>query len=223
MRWPALFPLLTLAAAAPADERRFLITNFERLRVEGPIEVEVVAGSPGATATGDRRALEALTVRVDSGTMVVRPGSEGTGVPRVRVSVPALRGVIVNGAGQVRIAEARGNRVDLALSGAGTLEVANVAATDLIVTSTGGGTLTLAGKAERARVRSYGTGSIDGARLTAGEATLISESSGNLTLGARYLARATALGTGTVRVLGRPECRVNGPGPVECGAAGAGE
>lgn len=217
MRWVALLPLLTLAAAAPADERRFLITGFDRLRVEGPIEVEVVTGSPGASATGEWRALEALQVRVDAGTMVVRPGNAGTGVPRVRVTAPALRGVLVTGGAQVRVAAARSNRVDLSLSGAGTLDVGDVAASDLIVTLTGGGTVTLAGTVDRARVRSYGAGSVDAARLTAGEATLVSESSGDIRITARYLARATALGTGAIRIGGKPECRVSGPGPVECG------
>lgn len=135
----------------------------------------------------------------------------------MRVSVPALRGVIVNGGGTVRIAQVRGNRVDLSLSGAGTLDVADVVAGDLIVTLTGGGTVTLAGKAERARVRSHGAGSVDAARMTAGEATLVSESSGNIGITARYLAQATALGTGAIRIDGKPECRVRGPGPVECG------
>jgi hypothetical protein len=217
MRRLAPLLLLTLAAAAPADERSFLVTGFDRLRVEGPIEVEVATGSPAATATGERRALDALLVRVDAGTMVVRPGNDGSGVPRVRVTVPALRGVFVNGSGRVRIAAARGSRVDLSLNGAGTLDVGDVAAGDLNVTLTGGGTMSLAGKAERARVRSYGAGSVDAARLTAGEATLVSESSGDIGVTARYSARATALGTGTIRIGGKPECRVSGPGPIECG------
>ena len=217
MRALVILPLLTFAAAASAQERRFLVTDFDRLRVEGPIEVEVVSGSPAARANGERRALEALTIRVDAGTMVVRPGNDGEGIPRVRLSVPALRSVLVNGSGRVRIVEARANRVDLALNGAGTLDVGNLAASELVVTMTGGGTITLAGTADRVRIRSYGAGSIDAARLTAGEATLLSESSGDIDITVRYLARATALGTGAIRVVGTPECRATGPGPVTCG------
>lgn len=219
MRALVILPLLTFAAAASAQERSFLVTDFDRLRVEGPIEVEVVSGSPTARANGERRALEALTIRVDAGTMVVRPGNDGEGIPRVRLSVPALRGVLVNGSGRVRIVEARANRFDLALNGAGTLDVGNVAASELVVTMTGGGTITLAGAAERARIRSYGAGSIDADRLTAGEATLVSESSGDIDVAVRYLARVTAQGTGAIRVAGTPECRVAGPGPVTCGRA----
>lgn len=219
MRALAILLLLMFTAPASAQERSFLVTDFDRLRVEGAIEVEVVSGSPAARASGERRALEALTVRVDAGTMVVRPGNDGEGIPRVRISVPALRGVLVNGGGRVRIGEARANRVDLALSGAGTLSVGDVAAAELVVTMTGGGTITLAGTADRARIRSYGAGSIDAARLTAGEATLVSESSGDIDMTVRYLARATALGTGAIRVAGNPECRVAGPGPATCGRA----
>ena len=219
MRCLARLPLLTLAAAAPADERSYLVTSFERLRVEGPVEVEMVAGSPAASASGERRALDALEVRVEAGTMTVRSNNEWQGVPRVRVATPALRAVLINGGGRARVAAVRGNRVDLSVSGAGSLDVADVAAGDLVVTLTGTGAINLAGKAERARVQSYGTGSVEAARLTAGEATLVSQSSGNIEMAARYLARATAFGTGAIRVSGSPECKVAGPGPVTCGPA----
>lgn len=214
-----LLPLLTLAAAAPEPERSFLVTGFERLRVDGPVEVEVAAGPSSAKAIGERRAIEALSVRVDAGTMTVRPASDTPEVVRLRVTVPALRGVIVNGGARVRVARTQAARVDLSVNGAGSIDVADVAASDVIVTLSGAGSLTLAGKADRARVRSYGTGSIDAARLTAGEATLVSESGGDIAITARYSARATALGTGSIRVLGKPECRTSGPGPIQCGGA----
>lgn len=219
MRFLALLPLLTLAAAAPAEERRFLVTSFERLRIEGPVEVEMTQGSPAASASGERGALDSLEVRVEAGTMTVRATNERHGIARVRVATPALRAVLVNGGGRAHIAAVRGNRVDLSVSGAGSLDAAGVAAGDLVVTLTGTGAVTLAGKAERARVQSYGTGSVDAAKLTAGEATLVSQSSGNVEMTVRYLARATAFGTGAIRVKGTPECRASGPGPISCGTA----
>lgn len=217
MRCLALLPLLlTLAAAAPPDQRKLLVTSFDRLRVEGQVEVELSPGSPGAVATGDRAALDALSVRVDAGTLVVRHGTGSGGVPHVRLTAPAVRAVQVNGGGRVRIAQVRGDRVDLTVNGGGTLEVADVAAHDLALTLSGTGMITAAGKAERVRARSFGAGSIDAARLTAGEAVLVSQSSGDISVAARYTARATALGTGAIRIGGRPECHVSGSGPVEC-------
>ncbi|MBO9621740.1 MAG: DUF2807 domain-containing protein [Sphingomonas sp.] len=217
MRRFALLPLLVLLAAAPpAAERRFLVTSFDRLRVEGQVDVELAPGSPGAVASGDRAAIDALSVRIDSGTLVVRPGEGGSGVPHLRLTAPAVGAVQVNGGGHVRVAQVKGDRVDLTVNGGGTLEVADVAARDLALTLSGTGAITAAGKADRVRARSFGAGSIDAARLTAGDAVLVSQSSGDLSVAARYTARATALGTGAIRVGGRPECHVSGPGPVEC-------
>ncbi|MEI9850479.1 MAG: DUF2807 domain-containing protein [Sphingomonas sp.] len=74
-----LLPLLLLAGAArPADERVFMVTGFDRVRVDGPFDVEIRAGlSPRASATGDTRALARLSVRVEGGTLIVGTGSRG--------------------------------------------------------------------------------------------------------------------------------------------------
>ena len=227
MRWLALAPLpMLFAAAAPADERDFMVTGFDRLRVDGPFEVEVVPGSPGAVATGDARALDRVALRVEGSTLIVNAGTrgwdlragEGAGGVQVRVTVPSLRGVQMNGGARVRVAEMEGARVDLGLNGAGSLDVGRVEADDLNVALTGTGAIAIGGgSAGRARVRSYGAGSVDAAGLTAREATLISESSGEISMTVRYTARATALGSGGVHVLGKPECTLRGPGPIECG------
>ncbi len=222
MRSLLLAPLLLLTAAAPAQERRFMVDGFERLRVEGPFEVEVVTGIAGAVAFGDRAALDQVTVRSNGDTLVVSggplswSGAKGTTRPTVRVSARSLRGVAVNGGAKVRVAEMRGARVELVQSGAGSLEVASIRADDLTATLTGTGAMTFAGTAGRARVRSYGAGSIDASRLTAGDASLTSESSGQIQINVRFTARATALGTGGISITGKPECILHGSGPIDC-------
>jgi hypothetical protein len=185
----------------------------------------VVAGSPGAVAAGEAAALDRLQLRVDGGTLVVghgaggfapRPG-EALRLPRLRISALSLRGVLLNGGARVRIAEMRAARVDLALNGGGSLDVAAIRADNLNATLTGTGAMTIGGTAGEARVRSYGAGSIDAGRLVAGDATLISESSGDIRMEVRYSARIIAMGAGSVSVTGKPECRISGSGPVECG------
>lgn len=223
MRFLLLAPLLALTAAAPGDERSFMVGSFERLRVEGPFEVEVVTGAPRAVAIGDRVALDQVTVRSSGGTLVVIAGplawagrKRATTLPRVRVSVPALRGVTLNGGAQVRVAEMRGARVELLLTGGGSLDVGGIRADDLTASLTGTGAMTLAGTVTRARIRNYGAGSIDAGALTAGDANLTSESSGDIRINARYTARATALGSGGISITGKPECTLRGPGPMAC-------
>lgn len=222
MRSLLLAPLLLLAAAAPAQERGFMVGSFERLRVEGPFEVEVVAGPPRAVATGDRVALDQVAVRTNGDTLVVNAGPlawagrKNASLPKLRVSVPALRGVALAGGARVRAAEMRGGRVELMLTGGGSLDVGRVSAEDLIVNLTGTGAITLAGTAARARIRNYGAGSVDAGALIAGDANLTSESSGDIRIEARYTARATALGSGGISIAGKPECTLQGPGPMTC-------
>jgi hypothetical protein len=223
MRPLLLAPLLILVAAAPAaQERRFMVSSFERLRVDGPFEVEVVPGGFGATASGDRVALEQVTVRNSGDTLVVSGGpmawSSRKGVlPRLRITVPALRGVTLNGGARVRVAQMRGSRVELVQTGAGALEVASIRADDMTASLVGTGAMTLAGAAARLRMRNTGAGSIDASGLTVGDATISSESSGDIRVAVRFSARATALGSGGIRIAGKPECTVRGPGPIECG------
>ena len=222
MRSWLLAPLLLLTAAAPGDERSFMTGSFGRLRVDGPFEVEVTAGPPRAVAIGDRVALDQVTVRANGDTLVVSAGPlawagrKGTTLPKVHVSVPMLRGATLNGGARVRVAEMRGGRVELLLNGGGSLDVGDIRAEDLTVSLTGTGAITLAGSAARARMRNYGAGSIDAAALTAGDANLTSESSGNIRIQARYTARATALGSGGIGITGNPECILRGPGPMTC-------
>lgn len=221
MRRLALAPLFLLTAASAPAERSFLIGSFERLRVDGPFDVRVVAGSPNALASGDPRALDQVSVRVDGSVLFVGAGALGAGqqpeTVKITISVPALRAVLLNGAGRVRIAEMRGARIDVALNGAGVLDVGSVNADEANVSLTGTGAITLGGKAVRARIHAYGAGSVDAGGFTANDATLLSESSGSMRVGVRYNAQIVAMGTGGVGIVGAPECRVSGPGPVDCG------
>lgn len=223
MRPLLLAPFFLLTAATSVEERGFMVSSFERLRVDGPFEVEVVTGPPRATASGDRAALDRVAVRTNGDTLIVSAGplawarARGqAALPRVRISVPALRAATLNGGARVRVAETRGARVDLALSGSGSLDVAAVRAEELVVSLSGNGAVTLGGTAARARMRTSGAGSIDAATLTAGDASLTSDGSGGIRVNVRYTARASALGSGGIDITGKPECILRGPGPMTC-------
>ncbi|MBC9034392.1 DUF2807 domain-containing protein [Sphingomonas sp. JC676] len=221
MRWLAI-PLFLLTAASAPAERSFIVGSFERLRVDGPFDVTVVTGSPNASASGDTPALDQVSVRVDGSTLFVSPGALGVGqqaaMAKITISAPALHAVLVNGGGRVRIAEMRGARVDVVLNGAGALDVRAIQADEANVSLNGTGAVTVGGKAGKARLSSYGAGSIDGGGFTANDATILSQSSGDMRVGVRYTAQIIAAGAGGIGIIGAPECRVSGPGRVDCGA-----
>lgn len=226
-RLALVLPLAAVAAPAPAEERRYMLSGFDRIRVDGPFEVVVTAGaSSGAVAVGDARALETVNVRVQGTTLIVSPNVSAWGGypgavrsrPRVAVRVPALRSAAVIGGGQVTIDRMRGQRVDLTLTGAGTLAVGDAQADRVDATLIGTGSVTIAGRALQGRFQSNGAGTIDAGGFEVADLTVTWQSAGDGRFAARNTAQVNAAGSGSVRVAGTPACTVRGYGPVVCGA-----
>lgn len=228
MRALLLIPFAFAAfGAAPApEERRVMLTGFERIRVDGPFTVHVIEGSPSATVSGDRRAIERVSVRSQGGVLVVSRSiqtSEGwrgnEALAAVTVAVPRLRTANINGGGKLEIDRIEGQRVELGVNGAGSLSVAQLTADQLVTTLTGTGLIRFGGGAARtARFMTYGAGSIDAAGLAVNDLTVHSQSAGDGNFTARYTAAISVLGTGAVRVAGNAACKIAGPGPASCGS-----
>ncbi|WP_315760656.1 head GIN domain-containing protein [Sphingomonas sp. Y38-1Y] len=218
--------VLTLPSIAQAEERRVMVTSFERVRVEGPFVVEIRTGaSQGAVARGDARALDGLDIRVEDRTLVVRASPNGWGgwpgdrseAATIAVTTPRLTDLTLTGAGSARVDTMKGLEVAIALTGSGRIEVARVEADRLDAVIAGSGGLALAGAARTARLTSTGVGSIDAERLSVRDLTLQSESAGDTRAAASETARVLASGTGSVTVTGNAACMVGGSAPVKCG------
>lgn len=219
--------LLALAAPAHAGERRFMLSGFDRVRVDGPFEVTVTSGqSPGAVAVGDTRALDGVSVRLNGTTLVISPGVNAWGgdprAPRsyaaIRITAAALRGVMVTGSGKVSVDRLSGQRIEIGLTGAGALDVYQVEGDRLSATVLGTGRLRLAGRVLDASFQTSGAPEVEATDLSAGTLTVNAQSAGNASFRARSAARVTALGQGSISVAGNAKCTVSGPGPVKCGA-----
>ena len=217
--------LSALASPAHAEERRFMLTGFDRIRVEGPFEVTVVSGSAGAVATGDARALDSVNVRVQGTTLIVSASVNAWGgypgavraAPRVTVTASALRSAILVGGGRLTIGRLVGQRVDLTLTGSGTLDVAGIRADRVAATLNGTGRVRLAGTALQGRFQASGAGEFDGQALSIAALSVTWQSDGEGRFAARDTADIRALGQGGVTVDGAPACTVSGGGPVVCG------
>jgi hypothetical protein len=223
-----ILPLCLFATAAgqAPSERRFMLTDFERIRVDGPFRVEVTTGLPaGASVSGDSRASGRVDLRVDGGILVVAPSSSGwdgwkeSGGEQlvIRVKARALHGARVNGGGALTVDRMAGARIDLGVNGSGRLTVGSVSGDQLVATLSGSGTLTLSGgSVQRARFLTAGAGSVDAAGASASELVVQSQSSGDSRYHARLTAGVASLGSGTVRVEGPAVCRLSGTGPSSC-------
>lgn len=215
---------------AIAAERHLSLSSFERLRVEGPFVVTLtVGGSPGGTVKGDARAIEAVEVRQDGATVVVRAApdeardtrTQDDAPPRaIALTTPSLVGAAVIGGGRLSVVGGRMRRLDLSVTGPGAITLAGAQAEQMTALVIGNGTMTLAGRAASVRLSVNGAGGIAADTLDAGDLVVRLDGPGEIAARARYTATITNVGLGHVAVAGSAKCvtKSGGGGPVTCGA-----
>lgn len=231
MRYPVLLCFGLIAAFGPADaaDRHYSVIGFDRLRVEGPFDVEVETGRPASgTASSDPRTLEQLAFDNEGSTLIVRlngvngwaerGGGGARSAPVVHLTTPQLRSVLVRSGGRVRIAGGRVDRFDAAINGAGSINARGLHADQLVATLIGSGEMTLAGEARFSRLLLNGAGTIDGTALQSGDLNVRIEGTGETRAAARYTATVTTTGLGRAVISGNPRCKVHalGGGPILC-------
>jgi hypothetical protein len=226
-----LAPLLALAAfAAPASaaERRYTITDFDRVVVEGPYAVTLATGdASSAVASGSQHALERVLIDVQGRTLRIRPnrnawgGHAGDPAGRVTVALRTrdLRSASVAGSGSLAIDGARGLRVDFAVEGSGRIAADRIEADSLVVALVGSGNMRLGGTAKELRANVQGAGDLDAGELRTEGARIDSGSAGNIRVSVTRNATVNSFGAGDVEIVGAPACTVNarGAGEVRCG------
>ena len=231
-----LIALVALAASAPlatapaaAAERRFMVVDFDKVKVDGPYRVELVTGVPSlAVASGPLAALDRVSMDVQGTTLHIRPNRsawggnarDSAGPIVIRIATRTLRAATLSGGGALDIRGAKNLRVDLALSGSGRIDVSGVDVDLLGITLTGSGKIGLAGKARQVRASIAGSGDLDGAGLRADDADIGADTAGSIALTVVRNAKVRASGSGEVAIGGAPACTVSGlaAGNVRCGA-----
>lgn len=222
-------PLALLAfVAVPAGgaERTYSITDFDRIHVDGPYRVTLTTGrSSAARAEGSTEALDHVSIEVQSGTLRIRRNRSAwgslpaAGPVTVALTTRDLRNAQLVGSGSLDIDRAKGLRVDLSVSGSGRLNVGSVEADNLLVGLLGGGRITLAGRTKQLRATVQGSGDLAATGLTADDAQIASDTSGNVAVAVAKTVRVTATGAGDVEIVGSPTCTVQakGSGQIRCG------
>jgi len=226
------FLLLCLAlAAVPAGaaERRYSVTDFDRIEMDGPYLVRLTTGrATTALATGPQAGIDRLTVEVSGQTLRIRRNRSGwtgtsgaqQGQVELTITTRTLRGARIIGPGRIEIDRIAGLRGDLNIEGSGEMVVGNVATDALFVRLVGSGRLQLAGRTGRLNAMFEGSGNVEASSLVAQDLVAASTSFGTIALNAARTARITASGRGEVTVAGRPACTVLGPSAdlVRCGS-----
>lgn len=224
---PALF-LLGLAAPSFAAEKRFTVTDYDRVQVDGPFEVTLSTGkAPTAAASGSAVSLDRVTIDVQGRVLRVRPNRSAWGgypgeqaaLPRVILSTHDLSSVSVMGSGRLSVDKAKAMRFGASLSGSGHIALGTVETDDLILGLVGSGTIEAGGKTKNLRATIQGSGDFDGGKLIAEDAIVFADTSGTVTANARRTAKVKATGAGDTVIAGDAACTVEakGSGRVACG------
>lgn len=225
---PLWIALLVCSGAATAATRTYIVTDFDTVRLEAPLEVAVETGR-GVTARGegDREMLERIDLVVSARTLTIRlKPSPFEGRPqkaiaptRLLLSAPSLRRIQHSGSGTMTVRGLDRSRADIVTAGSGSLTITAIATDQLSLTQMGSAMVSMSGSARNANLRVSGSGGADLAGLKAADLELTLEGSANVAAMAERSARLTVTGPGSVTITGTPACTVRhaGSGLVACG------
>jgi hypothetical protein len=187
------------SGTAAHDTRR--IAGFDSIDVRGAVDAEIVVGSGHAVSIdGDDNIVPLVKTTTEGSILTIQTeGSFHTHVPLiVHVELPSFNGLVLSGAGHVRVQNVQGGVVVLDVSGDGKI--------------------TAAGSAHEAQVDLSGAGSIDASALHLERAVVDVTGAGDIDVYASQAVSATISGAGHIRYAGNPpqvDKKVSGVGAVE--------
>lgn len=219
------FLLLAAALAgsvpATAATRNFGITDFDKVRVDGPFKVTLTTGvAPFARAIGSADALDRIAIEVEGDTLVVHtsidswssyPG-EQSGPVEIALGTHDLGQAWLNGSGALAINRIRGLKFDLAVQGSGVADIADTNVDQLNVSVIGTASARLAGKAGKLTALVRGVSNFDGASLATTNAAVGGEGSATIAANVSDSVTIDAKGPTTVHLSGHPACTVRASG-----------
>jgi len=211
----ALFFILVAASPLAAAQRNYSVTDFTRIRVEGPYAVTLATDvAPFARATGSQRALDRVSVRVEGRTLIIRADrsawggdpDEQAGPVTISVGTHGLEQASLIGGGSLAIDRVRGLEFALASFGSGASSIAVAEADRLRLSAQGSGSIRVAGTTKQLDAMLNGPGLIDASGLTAKDATLSARGPASLRATVTNNARLSATGTANITIEGGAAC-----------------
>jgi hypothetical protein len=172
---------------------------------------------PSLTIEADEDVLSRIETEVKDGTLIMGIGGTwwdklGMAINDVlsgrkivyQLTVVELTGVTVRGAGRVKCAELRTDRLSVRVAGAGEVTIGSLSTGQLGVDVPGAGRVQLAGQATEQRVSLTGAGSYRAPQLESQKAQVRLTGVGSATVWAVQELNVTIQGVGTVEYYGSP-------------------
>lgn len=213
------------AHAASTVDRSFAVTGFERVQATGSENITIVTGkAPSVVATGPSDRLDRLDIQVDGDTLKIghKPGNWASwsreGV-KIRITVPAVKGVKLTGSGSVVLDRGTGPEFSAELTGTGGLNIGQVDAQSVLMATSGSGGISAEGKCSSVKVTISGSGDTRIGNLACQDAEVRISGSGNVAAHATATANVRISGSGDVNIAGGARCttKSSGSGTIACG------
>jgi len=211
----ALFFIIVAASPLAAAQRNYTVTDFTRVKVEGPYAVTLATNvAPFARATGSQRALDRVSVRVEGRTLIIRVDrwawggapDEQAGPVTIAVGTHNLDQATLVGGGSLAIDGVRGLEFALASYGSGAASISAVAVDRLHLSAHGSGSMRVAGATKQLNATLNGPGVLDASALTAKDATLSARGPASMRANVTNNAKLAATGTATISLDGGAAC-----------------
>jgi len=179
------------------------VPPFTSIELRGAARLDVLVGeAQSVVVEADEDSLQALSTTVHGKQLVIDTRDRGfwmrEGERHVRITVPTLERVALNGAASGSVHGLSGGSAALILSGAGEFEAS--------------------GTVERLVANVNGAGNMDLAHLVAGDAKVVVNGTGNIQVQASERLDATVNGVGNIEYVGRPRdlnTAIHGVGSIE--------
>lgn len=219
----ALLALASLPAdaAAPTAQRNYSVTSFDRIRIDGPYQVQLRTNvAPFARATGSAASLDGVSIEVEGRTLIIRAGNGGwggypgaaRGPVTIEVGTHELGTVWINGAGSLSVDRVKGLNFDLAIQGSGVARIDNADVDQMKIGISGAGSARLGGKAKKLTAIIRGTSSFEADGLSAKDAVIGAEGPTTVRAMVTETAKVDATGLASVTLGGNPACSVKAQG-----------
>ena len=190
-----------IKGSGDVETRQLDFDGFDRIQLDGAFDLEIGFGREfELKLTTDDNLFDEMDISVDGGTLVLdteenlRP-TEGV---LLEITMPALAGLKINGAGDITISDFDGERFDLNVRGAGDL--------------------TIDGRVGTLEIAISGAGDVDARELVAREVEIGISGAGDATVHATESLEARVSGVGNVTYYGDPEhkrTKVSGLGHIK--------
>jgi hypothetical protein len=202
----ALAAALSLAAvAAQANDQIRNTPPFKSISVQGPISVTVDAGTTQSlTVRGSDKFVKGLASEVVDGELRVhmldKSFTTNKSDQRIIITMPELRAFSAEGAGEIKLNNIRGDRLDVNYKGAGSMGIT--------------------GQVKSFRMKAEGVGEVNTKALIANDVDIDFQGIGDVQIYAKDKLDVAVQGMGSVKYFGRPRTvnkSVAGLGSVSAG------